>query len=423
MNEPRRALDLIALGGCAFILTKALLSIFLLPGDNPADGNVVYKLILTLSYLGVTTVLLVNYRETLFVLRRNWSLVALLVLTLLSCTWASSPTIVLQRSIAVLGTTLFGVALAVRLTFEDQLRLMSWVFRIIAVLSLTCIVLLPRYGISSLADQEGAWRGVFVQKNGLGSIMALSVLVEWHLSTDTAFSKVLNRVALLLSAALLFFSSSITPALALIGCLLFIQLYKFALHRLRLRPPFAVALSSLLLLTAGAALSLLESEKIAATLGRSSDLTGRTEIWRWVLSYIAEHPILGYGYSGFWFGASPDSLAIDRAMGIRIMYSHNGYLEILLTLGGVGFVLALAFLGTGMKRAFYCSERGQTSAHLWPLALLFFVILHNFAECTILFQDLEWALCVAAVVAADAVLLESVAVQEASLLVPSEEFS
>jgi O-antigen ligase len=425
MNHPRRVLDLIALGGCAFVLTKALLSMFLLPGDNPADGNPVFKLILTLSYLAVTAVLLTNYRETLFALRRNWSLVALLVLTLLSCLWADSPSIVLQRSIAVLGTTLFGLALAVRLTLQDQLRLMSWVFRIIAVLSLVCVVLLPRYGVSGVADQEGAWRGVFVQKNGLGAAMALSLLVEWHLPTDTFSSKVFNRLALLLGASLLYFSRSITPAVALVASLLFIQVYKFAVRRLRMRAPFAVALTALLLLTACIATPLLDSERIAGTLGRSSDLTGRTEIWRWVISYISERPILGYGYAGFWFGASPDSLAIDRAMGTRIMYSHNGYLEILLTLGGVGFVLALAFLGIGMKRAFDYSERGQSGVHFWPLAILFFVMLHNFGECTILFQDLEWALCVAGLVAADPVLVASVAEQEqeVSLLVPSEEFS
>jgi O-antigen ligase len=255
--------------------------------------------------------------------------------------------------------------------------------------------------------------------------MALSLLLEWHLPTDTLFSKVLNRLALILAASLLFFSRSITPAVALVGTLLFIQVYKFAVRRLRLRALFAVALTALLLLAAGITVPLLDSERITSSLGRSSDLTGRTEIWRWVISYISERPLLGYGYAGFWFGASPDSLAIDRAMGGRIMYSHNGYLEILLTLGGVGFVLALVFLAIGMKRAFYCSERGQSAAYFWPLALLFFVMLHNFGECTILFQDLEWALCVAGVVAADPVLLASVAEHEeaASLLVPSEEFS
>jgi hypothetical protein len=60
---------------------------------------------------------------------------------------------------------------------------------------------------------------------------------------------------------------------------------------------------------------------------------------------------------------------------------------------------------------------------LWPLAFLFFFFLHNLGECTILFQDLEWAVCVATVVGADAALFAPDAEQEEELLlVPSEEF-
>jgi O-antigen ligase len=333
------------------------------------------------------------------------------------------PTLVLRRGIAVFGTTLFGIALAVRLSLEEQLRLMSWVFRIIAVLSLVCIVLAPSYGISDWVEHQGEWRGIFDHKNGLGSVMALSILVEWHLPTQTRFSIALNRLALLLSAVLLVFSSSMTPMIALVASLLFLQIYKFAMQRLRI-PVYAIVLATLLMIASGATMLFIDSERVTNALGRTSDLTGRTEIWGRVMSYIPERPVLGYGYSGFWYGASSKSLTVDQVMGTRIMYSHNGYLEILLTLGAVGLLLALGFLATGIKRAFDLSEQHRSSVYLWPLAFLFFLTVHNIGECTILLQDLEWALCVATIVSADATLFATEDEQEEEfLLLPSEEFT
>jgi exopolysaccharide production protein ExoQ len=424
MSGRPRFLESLVLGGSAFILTQAILSLMfaLEPGDPPGEGNPTWRLILSVSYLSVVVILLLHYRETLFVLRRNGFLVALVLLALASCSWAATPALVLRRAIAVLGTTLFGIALAVRLSLEDQLRLMSWLFRIIAVLSLACILLLPSYGISSGVEDHGEWRGIFSHKNGLGFAMALSVFVEWQLPAQTRFSKVLKRFALLLSAVSLFFSGSMTPVFALVGSLLLTGIFKLS-QRLRI-PLYAIVLATSLMIASGVTAFLLDSERITAALGRSADLTGRTEIWRLVIPYILERPILGYGYSGFWWGLSPQSIAIDQVLGTRIQYSHNGFLEILLTLGAVGFLLVLAFLGTGIKRAYYCSERNQSSIGHWPLTFLLFFILHNVGECTILYQDLEWALCVAAIVSADAALSAPDAEQEDELpLVPSEEFT
>lgn len=415
MNERRRFLELLVLGGCAFILTGALLSMVLAPGDTPTEGSPVWKLIRALSYLSVAMILVPYYRETVFVVRRNWFLAALVLLALVSCVWSETPGLVLQYSIAAFGTTLLGVALAVLLSLEEQLRLLSWLFRIMSVLSLACIVLLPSYGLSSdTAAHE--WRGVFGYKNVLGSMMAMSVLVEWQLPTHTRFSRTLSRLALLLSAVLLLFSGSMTPAMALGGSIVLIEIYKVASQRLRI-PLYATVLATLLMVLPGMMVLGVNSEAIASALGRSSDLTGRTEIWSGVVSFIPERPILGYGYSGFWVGAA--SASVNQAM-----YSHNGYLEIVLSLGVVGLVLTLGFLGTAVKRAYNWSERGQSRTGLWPLSFLLFFMLHNLGECTILLQDLQWSICVAVVASTDPALFALYEEQEDELLLePSGEFT
>lgn len=396
MSERRRSLELFVLGACAFILTRGLLSITLFPGDVVAEGNPIWKMILAVSYLSVAAVLAPYYRETLAVVRCNRFLAALVILALVSCFWAKIPALVLQRSIAVLGTTLLGIAFAVRLSLEEQLRLLSWVLRIVAVLSLACVLFLPGTGISDL----GEWKGIFNYKNGLGSMMALSALVEWQLPADTFSHKVFNRLALVLSMTLLVFSRSMTPLAALAGTLLFIEIYKLAVKRRRIAL-YAIGLGILLIVAAGVSMLPLNGETVAGALGRSSDLTGRATIWGMVLSLIPQRPLLGYGYSGFWAGGSQESIEVSWVMGSVISYSHNGYLEILLTLGAVGLLLAVVFLWTGIKRAYSYSQCNQSSVNLWPLAFLFFFLLYNLAECTILMQDLQWAICVAIVAGAD----------------------
>jgi exopolysaccharide production protein ExoQ len=422
MSGPGRLLEILVLGACAFILTGAILTLILAPGDTPSEGNSLWRLILSVSYLSVAAILIPYYREALYVVRRNWFLVALVLLAFVSCLWAEMPALVLRRSIAVCGTTLFGIALAVRLSLEEQLRLLSWLFRITAVLSLACIVLLPGYGLSS--DTGGhEWRGVFGYKNVLGSMMAMSVLVERLLPTHTRFSRTLSRLALLLSAVLLLLSGSITPAVALAGSIVLMEIYKVASQRLRI-PLYATVLAILLLVSSGMMVLGVSSKAIAGVVGRSSDLTGRTEIWSWTVSFIFERPILGYGYSGFWVGATAASAVVDQAMGAMIMYSHNGYLESLLTLGVVGLVLTLGFFGIAGKRAYDWAERGQSGASLWPLSFLLFFMLYNLGESTILLQDLQWGICVAVVASTDPTLFSRYEEQEDELLPePSGEFT
>jgi O-antigen ligase len=340
------------------------------------------------------------HRETILVLRRNWFLVALVLLALLSSLWAEMPDLVFRKSIGVCGTTLLGIAFAVRFSFQDQLRILSWLFRIIAVLSLACIVLLPSYGISS----EGEWRGIFEHKNALGSMMGLSILVEWQLPTSSRISKILRILAVPLSAVLLLFSDSITPTIALAGALFAIEIYKFAALRLRI-PLYMVFLATSIVAAAGVALVVANGDTVTGVVGRSSNLTGRTEIWSLVVDFIPERPIVGYGYAGFWQGASPESNQVNRVMRNMVMYSHNGYLEMQLNLGAIGILLTFGILAIGLKRGFYFSEQRYASTRLWPLAFLFYFIFHNLGECTILIQDIEWAVCVSCIAGADPMLL------------------
>jgi exopolysaccharide production protein ExoQ len=417
MSERRRLFELIVLGGSVFILSKAVVSYILDRPWPPTEGNPSWELVLAISYVGLTLVLIPWYRETLFVLRRNLPLVAMVLLALLSSLWAQMPGLVLRKSVGLCGATLLGVALAVRLSFLDQLRIMNWMFRIIAVLSLAFVVFLPNLAVT----EEGQWMGVFDHKNAMGSMLGLAVLVEWQRPAESRGSKILKIIAFLLYAVLLLHSDSVTPRIALFGAVLLTESYKFATFRVRL-PQYAFFVAISIVVMIGLAFVFTNGDSIMGIVGRSSNLTGRTEIWGLTLSFIPQRPILGYGYSGFWLGASPESFVANRIMRGWIMYSHNGYLEQLLNLGIIGLALTLSFLGIGVKRAIKFSEHRHSGTAIWPLAFLFYFILHNTVECSIMIQDIEWALCVSCIAGADPLLFSFDIQEEDEMpLLPMEE--
>lgn len=415
MSNRRNLIDVIVLTNCAFFLSGAICTMFLTPGDTPLEGNPFGRMLLGISYLAVAGMLVTYRQEVLMVVRRNWSLVALVLLGFASSLWTETPELSFRRCGAAAGTTLFGVALAVKLTQEEQLQLLSWLFRILAVLSLACVILFPSYGLTDTLEQE--WRGVFGFKNFFGSMMALSVLIEWQLPTTTRWSKALNRAALLLSAYLVIRSNSLTSMMALAGAFVLLQIYKYATLRLRM-PLYATVVATLLIVSLGFVLIAPRSDTFAALLGRSADLSGRTEIWRWVIAAIQEHPILGYGYAGFWTESASEM--IERAVGSH-MYSHNGYLDTLLTNGVVGLSLAVVFICTGLKRAFDWSVHEESSTSLWPLAFLLFFLFYNLGECTIFMQHFIWALCVASIAGSDLALFEPGTISEDELLLTTSE--
>ncbi|WP_300269080.1 O-antigen ligase family protein, partial [Microbacterium sp.] len=128
-------------------------------------------------------------------------------------------------------------------------------------------------------------------------------------------------------------------------------------------------------------------------LGRSADLTGRTDlIWSKVLERAATHPIFGNGFSSPWIPSDPafDGWIVDHH--ITVFHAHNMWLDVLMQLGVVGLVLmACAYLSLLWRAWFFAADRPRWDLRadrpyspLTLLPLLFTVILlvQGLAEST-----------------------------------------
>ncbi len=383
----------------AFVLTGALWRVFSGSADAGIEGDTRTEMILALMYGGVALLAVMQFRWTAWLLLHSPALVGLLLVALVSPIWAQTPDLVFRRAISLLGTSLFGVVIASRLTFGQQLRLTRGVLRLAAVGCLVLFVVAPSHAMATDYG-TGSIRGIFPHKNLFGAAMALGLLAEWYVMEEGGFGRIVKFASLALFSGLLLVARSVTSIVTVGGTLIIMWLYE------RFHRRYHIPLPAMLLFLAGLAVCFaffgVDTSIFTEMLGRSKDLTGRADLWHSVGTMILARPFLGYGFSGFWDGASLESYAVEKYVGWSPNYSHNGYLEILLDLGIVGTGLFLIFLWKGMARTLRLAEEKVVKEDLWPLAFLIFFVVHNFAECTIIWQNcFEWSLCIATVISSD----------------------
>lgn len=401
----RASIEHFALGAAMLVFAQAFLRYIATGGSDLKDGDWRMEIILAAFYGAVTLIGLIHLSPTVQAALRAPGLLMLLGLAAASSLWASLPIVVLRRTAGLAGASLFGIILASCLSYEEQLLLLRKVLRFATACCLALWILKLSTGMdyvtmgqssNPMADgvDANALRGIFGHKNGLGAMMALAILVDWHLPVRGTLAKTIRIGWLCGYAALLYFANSATALVACAATLGILYAVKKFRHQYGMLFPL-LSLGSLL----GAAVIGLFRDEAMQVLGRSSDLTGRTDLWHWVIIMIMKRPWLGYGFSSFWRGGSDEADVIESHIGWSPIYAHNGYLELTLSLGLLGLAIFLYVIVKGLWRAAIRAKHAQELQDLWPLAFLVFFVLHNFGECTILLQNnLEWALCIAIII-------------------------
>jgi len=337
------------------------------------------------------------YTLTLFFIAVRWRsfvqgvwnakwIMALVVIAIVSTVWSQNPALTLRRSAVLLATTAFGVYFGTRYTVAQQLRLLASASSLVVALSFFFAMFLPKYGIDQ--NMDGAWQGVFVQKNGLARFMVLAVFA--YLFVRPKLFRSLRWLGVAASLTLLLLSRSATGMIVCVGTIAILALYRLVGARNAIALPFVVAG----LLVVGVSLS--RNFTLAGALqavGRTPDLTGRTELWDAVLHSVAMRPCLGYGFSAFWQGSQAASDPVRLATGWLVVQSHNGFLDLLLSLGWVGaitFVLGYLIL---WRRALLFELRAPGPVPMWLCTYLILILLYNLTESSILEQNnVQWVL-------------------------------
>jgi exopolysaccharide production protein ExoQ len=321
----------------------------------------------------------------------------------LSIAWSIDPGVSLRRVLLFAGAAGVGWYIGDRFLPSQQAYIAAGAAGIGAVLSLIAVVVwrdLATRSITTRADlNKNLWSGIYVNRNLLAIVMSFGLLAVFVLLPTSR-----RRMWLVaLACPLVYFlvlSQARTAPIAL-GVAVVTTLAVYLLRRIGGTTLTAQGGATVTLLTLGGvgfAVHLFWSN-ILRYLGRDVTLTGRTAIWevdRWLSSARAWQ---GWGFEAIWTDPTVIKQS-QRALGRYPFSAHNGYYEMLLSMGRVGLMLFVLFLASAAWRAFRYAWPRRDLASLWFVAVIVFAVVVNFSESMFASAEALWTLTVAASVGA-----------------------
>lgn len=312
-----------------------------------------------------------------------WPLLLVPAFALLSVVWSTAPDHSLRMGVQLAMSVLIGLVLGAA---NDPLRLLRLV-RLGLLVAVGASLAVIALGHPMAFDETGLPSGLFPHKNLFGQAGALLAVACLHLLiADRQPWRNLAGLGVGLGAVVLA-SSALALVLAVAGGAVVV-----ILHAGRGTLSGRALLVAVVLLVASAVLGALiltgttSTEAALALLGREATLTGRTILWDEAWLQARAQPVLGHGYAAFWHpGVNPDAIYVSSLIvwwdpGVLLLHFHNGYLQVMVDLGGAGLALALFALAVMVIRALTGFGRGGGRMTAWPPVLLLFVVLANLAE-------------------------------------------
>ncbi|MCK3778688.1 O-antigen ligase family protein [Ensifer sesbaniae] len=186
----------------------------------------------------------------------------------------------------------------------------------------------------------GLWRGHFPHKNSAAAAMVIAAF--FGLFVMNVWSRLAGLAIVALSFNFLLHtggktSTAMLPAIVLLAWIF--ERFRF------LRIPIVIGGVGLFNLFAVGSAVFKPLSDFVTELGIDATFTNRADIWRFAFTALAEQPITGYGFKGFWqtselvnSGGSIETWAVAAANG------HNSYLDIALTTGFPGLLLTVIWL-------------------------------------------------------------------------------
>ena len=362
------------------------------PTPDPTDYSKLIVLFF-LNYLISFSLLILRWKRSLYVVKKEWSIWLLIGIACISVLWSFIPKLTPNRSIALAGSTLFGFYIAARYSIRDQLKLLSWSFATIVILSFLMVIIIPSYGTMSYGVHAGSWRGIYTHKNWLGRVMTLSGIVFLILAMDEKRQQWRYWIGLGCSFCLLLLSRSSGSIINCLTIFSVIPLYGVLRWRSLLMMP---TIAGIVLVSSSFLLWFNENSKtLLGSIGKDATLTGRTDMWPYTIDMIAKQPWLGYGYNGFWNDWDSPGATVWYAAKWTAPNAHNGVLDLLLQVGLLGAsVFAIGF-GIGWIRGVIWLRVDRSWLSFWPILYLTHLTLANVSESFLLnFNDLSWVLYV-----------------------------
>ncbi|MGA7675395.1 MAG: O-antigen ligase family protein [Rhizomicrobium sp.] len=318
-------------------------------------------------------------------------LALLLVWCLFSALWSGEPGVTLRRAGLAVVLVISAMLIVETVGAERSLVLWRWVLAAVLIVNIASIHFIPQaVHLPGEADTSlvGDWRGLYGHKNIAGSVGAMTAIIFLLTprASPSVFRKLLDVAIAIVAVGFTVMTRSKSSLGLLVIALIAGIVYRIAWKK-ELDRTIVVIVGALLAIMA-AVFVLSDPSMVVRLFEDPQEFTGRTEIWAAEVAYIRDHALLGAGFGTFsdTGGISPLHNYIGNSWVGEASHGHNGYLQLLVTVGVIGFLLAFAGLIVAPALMFW--KRGgdiETKALLF--ALFAFLLMHNLMETDFLEGD------------------------------------
>jgi exopolysaccharide production protein ExoQ len=365
------------------LVSKIFEGIFGEPRPSALSSDTVHFALSTVLMGWTLTLAYPMYQSIRRVLMSHKLLLGMYLLAAISCCWSPDP--ISSVRLIFLPLVLLVSSAYLSLTFNPE-EMVGLIAKASALFAVGSIV--GQFMLNSVQDTllQG-WSGLYGHKNYLGVGMAIGIASLFALRTRWNFSRWCMLILFLVMLLLARSASASISALSVVGIFTIKRLPRFV--RLSLPVVAAVALVSLIWT------SDVDNfiQWVFNLVGKDTTLTGRNDIWYFVSVQMRDRPILGYGYQGFW---SPHQDIVIANLGWNPGHAHNGFLDIILTLGLIGLFLLIAVLLDGVRCGRRVRVRWGDFAGGWLLLVMWLEVLNNMTEADYMGVAPLWTLFVIA---------------------------
>jgi len=352
--------------------------------DPGLEGSPLDAFIFAVLMAAGLMVLLARRRRARTFWRANGPLFAFFLYCAVSALWSDYPFVAFRRWTKFAGDL---TMVLIVLTDPRPTTAIKWLLARSGFVLIPLSILLIRY-YPDMGRQYSEWTGaaynvgVGTQKNDLGRLCLIFGLGSvWYLlgalrsgeRGRPAGPLVAHSVILAMAFWLFWMADSATA----FGCFLIGSglMAVTSLSTAARKPAVVHFLVGAVLLAALYGLLLHPEAGLTEAAGRTSTLSGRTEMWAQFLK-VQVNPWFGSGFESFWFG--PRLQEIWSTWGL-VHQAHNGYLDVFLNLGWVGVALLGLVIAWGYRNVTRTLPRDPETGSL-KLAFFVVALLYNLTE-------------------------------------------
>ena len=286
--------------------------------------------------------------------RTTWVVTLYITLCAISIIYSVAPSYTAFRTTVLALSTLGGAYIGIRFQ-NDILTILKVMSILIISMCLISMYTIPSHAIMRYPPYTGAWRALFWHKNHLGniliycnSIVLISTLADWK-------QRRIDILAIVMFAASWFLIIRSHSASGMIGTVILdvmvIVAAVWLLVRSRLEPLHYLILFVSFVVLSTAVLA--NVDVILTAFHRDSTLTGRTDLWKYlVASIISKAPWFGSGFGAVW---SQDVFrrSTQGVLGwmYPVMIGDNGFIDVALGCGLMGIFLVAGAIGQTAARS------------------------------------------------------------------------